>query len=294
MAKAECVLEPGSRCDGGSWSPGGATTAGPAMTERPASLQATPGGSGIVVPDRDTRGWVHSIETAGTLDGPGIRFVIFTSGCPLSCVYCHNPDARAMRGGHRRSAGEMLDEIETYAPFLRITGGGVTISGGEPLLQPAFVEAIFAGARSLGVHTALDTSGFLGKRASDRLLELTDLTLLDIKSFDPATYRSVTGVALKPTLDFARRLSEMGRPAWIRFVLVPGITDAPANVDGLADFVATLRNVERVEVLPFHKMGEFKWASLGLPYTLTEVEPPTHQQVESVREVFRSRGLLTF
>ncbi len=156
------------------------------------------------------------------------------------------------------------------------------------------MEAIFAGARELGVHTALDTSGFLGKRASDRLLQLTDLTLLDIKSFDPATYRSVTGVSLRPTLDFARRLSDMRRPAWIRFVLVPGVTDAPANVAGVADFVATLANVERVEVLPFHKMGEYKWAALGLPYTLEDIQPPSTAQVEEVRQVFRQRDLLTF
>ncbi len=300
MANRELVPATAGETGRAPWPPGGAAAGAIGATGATGATLPEPGvpgpetGSAGAAPGPATRGWVHSIETAGTLDGPGIRFVVFTSGCPLRCVYCHNPDARAMHGGRRRTAGDLVEELESYAPFLRITGGGLTVSGGEPLLQPAFVEAIFGGARELGVHTALDTSGFLGKRASDRLLQLTDLTLLDIKSFDPATYRSVTGVSLRPTLDFARRLSAMRRPAWIRFVLVPGVTDAPANVAGVADFVATLANVERVEVLPFHKMGEYKWAALGLPYTLEDIQPPSTAQVEEVRQVFRQRDLLTF
>ncbi len=296
MANHELVPATAGETGRAPWTPGGAAAGAAGATGATLPEPGVPGsqtGSARAAPGPATRGWVHSVETAGTLDGPGIRFVVFTSGCPLRCVYCHNPDARAMHGGRLRTAGDLVEEVESYAPFLKITGGGLTVSGGEPLLQPAFVEAIFAGARELGVHTALDTSGFLGKRASDRLLQLTDLTLLDIKSFDPATYRSVTGVSLRPTLDFARRLADRGRPAWIRFVLVPGVTDAPGNVAGLADFVAGLTNVERVEVLPFHKMGEYKWQSLGLPYTLRDVQPPTPEQVESVRQIFRERGLLS-
>jgi pyruvate formate lyase activating enzyme len=240
---------------------------------------------------REVEGFVHSVETGGTVDGPGVRFVVFTAGCPLACQYCHNPDCMTMSAGRKRMAGEMLDEIATYTRFLKRAGGGLTLSGGEPLMQPDFAASILRGAREMGLHTALDTSGFLGARATDALLEDTDLVLLDIKSWDRATYRAVTGVPLQPTLVFAERLAALGKPTWLRFVLVPGLTDAPANVDGLASYAAGLRNVERVEVLPFHKMGEFKWRQLGLPYRLGNTPEPTAEQVEEARERFRRHGL---
>lgn len=238
-------------------------------------------------------GRVHSIETAGMLDGPGIRQVIFLSGCPLRCLYCHNPDTACLDHGDERSADDLLADLSRRRAFLK--GGGLTLSGGEPLVQPGFVKTLLAGAKALGLHTAVDTSGHLGARADAELIALTDLWLLDIKSFIPDTYKRVTGVDPAPTLAFARRLAALNRPMWIRFVLVPGLTDAADNVAGVAAFVAGLgRAVERVEVLPFHKMGESKWEALGLPYTLTETQPPSPGATEAVRDVFRAHGLDVF
>ena len=238
-------------------------------------------------------GHVHSIETAGMLDGPGIRQVIFLTGCPLRCLYCHNPDTVCLGNGELRSAGELLADLARRRAFLR--GGGLTISGGEPLVQTGFVKALLAGAKELGLHTAVDTSGYLGARVDDDLMALTDLWLLDIKSFTPVTYKRVTGVEVEPTLAFARRLAARKRPMWIRFVLVPGLTDAVENIEGIAAFVAGLGDaVERVEVLPFHKMGEAKWASSGLAYTLQNTPPATPEQVNKARMIFRGVGLEVF
>ncbi len=236
-------------------------------------------------------GYVHSVETLGTVDGPGIRYVIFAQGCPLRCLYCHNPDTFKLKKGRLVASGMLLDDIQASADFLRCARGGVTLSGGEPLLQPEFSASLLRGCKEMRLHTALDTAGFLGERASDALLADVDLVLLDIKSFDAATYRRVTGVDLQPTLTFARRLEELGRKMWIRFVLVPGLTDDPANFEGLADFVASLKMVERVEVAPFHKMGEFKWNELRLHYDLADTQPPTRQSILQVHQVFSSRGL---
>lgn len=237
------------------------------------------------------RGRYHSFEVGAAVDGPGIRFVAFLTGCPLRCQYCHNPDTWHLKNGIEDDAGALVAEIRDCARYLRRGRGGVTLSGGEPLAQPAFTSAILHGCKALDLHTALDTSGFLGHQASDDLLADVDLVLLDIKSYDPETYCAVTGVSVQPTLDFARRLSAMGKPMWVRFVLVPGLTDAPANVTGLADFVADLATVERVDVLPYHKMGENKWAALGLDCRLKDVQPPTPEVQTRVRDVFRDRGL---
>jgi len=236
-----------------------------------------------------TRGRIHSTESCGTVDGPGIRFIVFTQGCPLRCLYCHNPDCRDPDQGEEVSVGELLVQICTYQAYLR--RGGVTVSGGEPLMQPEFVAALLQGCHELNLHTALDTSGFTPLAAALPALAHTDLVLLDIKSYLPETYRQVTSVALEPTLRFAEYLAEIGKPTWIRFVLVPGLTDAEANVRGLAHFVAGLKNVERLEVLPFHKMGEYKWRALGLPYSLHEVMPPTPEQIERVVSLFRQEGI---
>jgi len=238
-------------------------------------------------------GYVHSVETGGTVDGPGLRYVVFTAGCPLRCLYCHNPDAMHRKYGHVMRVDDLLDDIATYIPYLKRGSGGLTVSGGEPLVQPAFTHALLRGAKILGLHTALDTSGFLGARASDAMLADIDLVLLDVKAFAPATYQRVTGVSLKPTFDFARRLSGLGKSMWIRYVLVPGLTDNLAEIEGLADFAAGLDAVQRVEVLPFHKMGEWKWEQLSLPYQLKDTPPPSLEQVDEVRSVFRSRGLTT-
>ncbi len=241
------------------------------------------------VPSLSTAGYVHSVETCGTVDGPGVRYVLFTSGCPLHCQYCHNPDTQGKPHGQIKTAGEVLDDILEYRNFIK--NGGLTISGGEPLMQPDFIHAIFASAREAGIHTALDTSGFLGDKASDALLDEVDLVLLDIKSWDPQTYKFVTGGYIDPTICFARRLSKLGKPAWIRFVLVPGLTDDEHNIAGLAKFVATLTNVERMEIIPFHKMGEEKYHRSGLPYNLTDTPVPTASQIENARRIFADHGV---
>ena len=237
------------------------------------------------------RGWVHSVETGGSVDGPGLRYVLFLAGCPLRCLYCHNPDTRHMHDGTPTPSDEVVAEIATYADFLKRAHGGVTISGGEPLVQPEFCAAVFRGAKALGLHTALDTSGFLGSHADDHLLADVDLVLLDIKAFKESTYRRVTGASLRPTLEFAERLSLLRKPVWLRYVLVPGLTDDMTEIGGLAEFAAGLGVVERVDVLPFHKMGEFKWRELGLPYQLADTEPPSDELVRRVRDTFRDHGL---
>ncbi|MBP2471822.1 pyruvate formate lyase activating enzyme [Crossiella equi] len=236
-------------------------------------------------------GVVHSWDLATAVDGPGTRFVVFTAGCPLRCLYCHNPETRFARYGRRVTVAEVLAELRGYRRFIEVAGGGLTVSGGEPLLQPEFTGALLRGAKDLGLHTALDTSGYLGGRASEDLLAATDLVLLDIKSWDPATYRTVTGAELAPTLEFARRLDRRGIPMWVRFVLVPGLTDAPDNVDGIAGFVAGLASVQRVDVLPFHKMGAPKYAAIGLPFLLADTPVPDAALIARVRGQFRAHGL---
>ncbi len=240
-----------------------------------------------------TFGYIHSVETCGTVDGPGIRFIIFTTGCPLRCLYCSNPDCRYLEHGKQVTVDELIAEIKKYTSYMKASGGGVTISGGEPLFQPEFVREIFRRCKELGIHTALDTSGFCNLETAKSVLEFVDLVLLDIKSFEPATYTKVTGVDIKPTLILAKYLSDINKPAWIRFVLVPDLTDDTDNITGLADFISTLKNIQRVEVLPFHKMGEYKWEELGYEYKLKETPSPTSEQVEKVLNIFRSKGIFT-
>ncbi|MDD3288676.1 MAG: pyruvate formate-lyase-activating protein [Alphaproteobacteria bacterium] len=237
-------------------------------------------------------GYIHSVETAGAVDGPGLRFVVFVSGCPLRCLYCHNPDSRNMKDGKKTTAKEIISEIAKYSDFLMRTGGGVTVSGGEPLFQQDFVTEIFKECKKIGLHTALDTSGYLGKQVKAELLDVTDLVLLDIKSFDSMLYKQITGLTLQPTLDFAERLSIMGKPMWIRYVLVPNLTDDLALIDKLADFVSKLKSAERVEVLPFHKMGEQKWEALNLDYKLHDTQPPSQELIDRVKRIFTDRDLI--
>ncbi|MCT2587926.1 pyruvate formate-lyase-activating protein [Actinophytocola gossypii] len=238
-------------------------------------------------------GSVHSWDISTGTDGPGTRFVVFTSGCPLRCLYCQNPETWRMRDGRRTTVDELLREVVRYRRFIEVAGGGFTVSGGEPLLQPRFVGELLHRVKELGLHTALDTSGYLGARATDALLADTDLVLLDIKSSDPARYRRLTTVDLEPTLVFARRLAAMDKPVWIRYVLVPGLTDDPDDVDRLASFVSTLRNVERVEVLPFHTLGAVKYADLGIPFPLAHTPPPGPDLLRHVRDRFDRRGIIT-
>ncbi|OKL54899.1 pyruvate formate-lyase 1-activating enzyme [Bowdeniella nasicola] len=236
-------------------------------------------------------GSLHSWELVTAVDGPGTRLTVFLAGCPLRCLYCHNPDTLKMRDGEAVRTDDLLERITRYRPVFNATLGGVTFSGGEPLMQPAFLSRLLAGCKQLGIHTAIDTSGFLGANASDEMLDNLDLVLLDFKSGIPETYKSVTGRDLAPTIAFGNRLNDNAVAMWIRFVLVPGLTDAPENVERVADQVARWGSVHRVEVLPFHQMGRDKWASLGLDYQLSDTEPPSAEQTAAVRQVFAARGL---
>jgi pyruvate formate lyase activating enzyme len=235
-------------------------------------------------------GYAHSYETGSHLDGPGVRITLFLSGCTLRCQYCHNPDTWKLKHGVRISLEQVVTRLGHFAPALRALKGGLTISGGEPLVQAAFSRRILGAAKSLGLHTAIETSGFLGERATDEYLKNLDLVILDIKSGDPETYRRVTRQELAPTLRFAERLAAMGKPVWVRYTLVPGLTDDPANVDGVAKFVAPMKNVEWVEVLPFHQLGSFKWEALGMDYQLADTPPAPAELVQRVLGQFREAG----
>jgi pyruvate formate lyase activating enzyme len=240
-------------------------------------------------PDRHLGG-VKLYETASRVDGPGLRVVLFVSGCLLRCSYCHNPDTWHLKDGTYVAAQEAIDRLAQFAGALRALDGGLTISGGEPMVQLAFTRRILAGAKQLGLHTAIETSGYLGDRVDEKYLSVLDLVLLDIKSSNPDTYRTVTGRDLAPTLRFAERLAAIGKSVWVRFTLVPGITDDPANVEGIARFVAPMKNVEWVEVQPFHQLGAFKWKSMNLDYKLVHTATPTPDLIERCIEQFRAAG----
>lgn len=240
------------------------------------------------------QGYLHSVETGAAVDGPGMRFVFFTSGCQFRCLYCHNPDTWKLHNGRHVTVEEALAELRPYAGFLRFAGG-VTVSGGEPLMQQEFVGALFRGAKTMGLHTALDTQGFLHESVTDDWFDDVDLVLLDIKHINPERYHQITAQHLQPTLDFARRLVRLGKKMWIRYVLVPGLTDKPADIRALAQFICTLGDsVERVEVLPFHQMGAHKWEALHLHYQLADTPTPTALQADTARQIFASHGLTVF
>jgi pyruvate formate lyase activating enzyme len=235
-------------------------------------------------------GYAHSYETASRYDGPGLRVVLFMSGCLLRCSYCHNPDTWHLKDGTCVSAQQVIDRLGAFAPALRELGGGLTISGGEPMVQLAFTRRILAAAKQMGLHTAIETSGYLGDHVDDKYLASLDLVLLDIKSSNPRTYREVTARELDPTLRFAERLAAMGKPVWVRFTLVPGFTDDAANVEGIARFVAPMKNVEWVEVQPFHQLGAFKWKAMKLDYKHVDTPTPTPDLINRVIEQFRAAG----
>jgi len=247
-----------------------------------------------VAEEDDLVGYVHSYEVGTTVDGPGLRFVAFLSGCLLRCQYCHNPDTWHKRNGHPVTVSAAMRQIGKYAKVLNITKGGITLSGGEPMVQRPFMTRIFRRCKELGLHTCLDTSGRMGDRMTDQDMMDIDLHLLDIKSGDPEIYKKVTHQPLQPTIDYANRLSALGRPMWIRYVLVPGLTDGFDNVEKVADICAGLKTIERVEILRFHQLGSDKWTKLGLEYPLEKCEAPSAELTERVRGQFRSRGLTVY
>lgn len=236
-------------------------------------------------------GFLHSFTTGSMVDGPGVRVVGWTTGCHWRCQYCHNPDTWNMSNGIPVSTFRAAEELRKYRHGLKAMSGGFTLSGGEPLMQDRFAVKLFAAAKEMNIHTTLETNGSLGKRLTDDELELIDLIMLGIKSWDPERHKNLTGMDVIPTLDFARRLAARKRPIWVRFVLVPGLTDDEKDIAEIAKFAASLGNVERVEVLPFHQMGRFKWDELALSYKLNDVRPPTPEAVERVCEQFRAAGL---
>ena len=245
------------------------------------------------------KGYVHSIETFGLVDGPGVRYVLFVQGCKMRCRYCHNPetwkictdeDEKMDVGVGWQTAKEAFDRAYRYQNYWK-NNGGITVSGGEPLLQIDFVTELFGYAKEKGVHTTLDTSGSIyGEEPAtvekfEKLMEVTDLFMLDIKEMDEDEHKKLTGQTNKNILDMATCLSDHGKAMWIRHVLVPGITDDDGQLHRLRAFIDTLKTVERVEILPYHTLGVFKWKELGIPYALEDVEPPTKEQVEHAREI---------
>jgi pyruvate formate lyase activating enzyme len=239
-------------------------------------------------------GFLHSFTTGSTVDGPGVRVVAWTTGCMFRCQYCHNPDTWKMKNGVPVSVARASDELSKYRHGLKAMSGGFTLSGGEPLMQHRFAVKLFGAARGMGIHTALDTNGFFGDRLGDGDLEAIDLVLLDIKAWDPERHKRLTGVDVEPTLAFARRLAARRRAVWLRYVLVPGLTDERDEIAKIAGFAGGLGNVARVDVLPFHQMGRFKWKQLDLDYALEEQKPPSAELVEEVCELFRSEGLTAY
>jgi pyruvate formate lyase activating enzyme len=245
--------------------------------------------------NREIVGYLHSVETGAAVDGPGVRCVYFMSGCNFRCLYCHNPDTWKMGAGRAVTLERALAELAPYRKFLE-RAGGVTVSGGEPLVQARFVGKLLKKIKGdFGLPTALDTQGFLHEGVEDAWFDAVDLVLLDIKHSDPGKYLELTGKALQPTLDFAQRLVRLRKKTWIRYVLVPGVTDDEGDILRLADIVAGLGDiVERVEVLPFHQLGKFKWKEMGIAYRLEKTEAPSGEAVERARGVFEARGLAVF
>ena len=235
-------------------------------------------------------GFIHSTESFGTVDGPGVRFVVFLQGCPMRCQYCHNPDTWQMNTGSVRSTESLLREYERNAAFY--SKGGITVTGGEALMQIDFLLELFRLAKEKGIHTCLDTSGITYHPDNtahleklDRLMELTDLVLLDIKHIDPPAHKALTGHDNGRILAFARYLADKKVPVWIRHVVVPGITDDPAALARLGTFISTLPNVQALDVLPYHVLGVSKYEELGIPYPLAGVEPATQAQAREAKKI---------
>jgi pyruvate formate lyase activating enzyme len=237
-------------------------------------------------------GFLHSFTTGSAVDGPGIRLVAWTTSCMFRCQYCHNPDTWTLKNGIPVPLEKAIEEVRKYANGLRAMKGGFTLSGGEPLMQDRFAARLFEAVHDMGIHTAIETNGFYGQKLSDDELRNIDLVILDMKAFTRAQHERVTGgMHNEDVLEFCNRLSALKRPMWLRYVLVPGLTDIPEEMEAVADFGASLGVVERAEILPFHQMGRYKWQRLGLEYQLDDADPPTHDAVTLAVSIFRDAGL---
>jgi pyruvate formate lyase activating enzyme len=235
-------------------------------------------------------GRIHSLESFGTVDGPGIRFVVFMQGCPLRCQFCHNPDTWEVHKGTEYSPEQLASEIIKYKSYMEFSGGGVTFTGGEPLLQAEFILEVCKILQKQGISIAVDTSGFVWNDAVKEVLDYTDIVLLDIKNYDPIVYQTVTGVPLAPTLKLLDYLKEKNITTWIRYVLVPQLTDNLDSVRKLSAHLDKYPNVAKIELLGFHKMGEFKWKELGLDYQLSDTKEPSKELLFEVKKIFESNG----
>ena len=242
---------------------------------------------------QEIKGKIHSVESFGSVDGPGVRYIVFLQGCHMRCKYCHNPETWAMEGGEELTAKEVFDKAYRYRNYWK-KNGGITVSGGEALLQIDFVIALFKLAKEKGVHTTLDTSGNPFTREEpffskfNELMKVTDLFMLDIKQIDDEKHKKLTGWTNSNILDLAQYLSDNGKAMWIRHVLVPGITTDDADLEKLRDFVGSLKTVERFEILPDHTLGVFKWENLGIPYELGDVMPPTKEEIAHAEEILHT------
>ncbi|WP_102345190.1 pyruvate formate-lyase-activating protein [Bacillus sp. Marseille-P3661] len=238
-------------------------------------------------------GNIHSIETCGTVDGPGIRYVIFVQGCLLRCQYCHNADTWDIGKGKVMTVQDIIEDIQSYLPFIKASGGGITVSGGEPLLQLDFLYELFRECKKLDIHTVIDSSGGcysnepIFKEKLNKVLSLTNLVLLDLKHINEQAHKKLTGKTNQHILEFAQYLSDKQIPVWIRHVLVPGITNDEVSLTQLGNFIKTLKNVEKVEVLPYHKLGVYKWEALGHKYPLEHVKPPTETEIKRAYELLQ-------
>jgi pyruvate formate lyase activating enzyme len=239
------------------------------------------------------KGWIHSVESLGTQDGPGIRYVVFTQGCPLRCKYCHNPDTWCMTDGQEIEVEELMSKILRCKPFISRSKGGVTISGGEPTLQIDFVLELLKRCKEEELHTALDTSGYIDKDKFESLLPYIDLVLLDIKHIDDIEHQELTGVSNQKILEILNLLEKKGKSFWVRHVVVPGINDKVEYIERLTELLAPLDNLEKVELIAYHELGVHKWETIGLDYQLKDVKPPSKEKMEEFKEIFIQKGINT-
>lgn len=233
-------------------------------------------------------GYIHSIETFGTLDGPGIRYVIFMQGCPMRCAFCHNPDTWSMVYGQKKTVDWLVEDIKNYIPYFKSSGGGLTVSGGEPLLQATFLSLLFSRLKKLNIHKTVDTSGFAEVEKIKELMSMTDLVMLSIKHPDPERHREISGQSNDRPMALARYLNRIDMPLWIRYVLIPGVSDRQQDLQMLADLIAKFSNVQRLELLPYHTMGVSKWQALGIKSFLIDTPAPTALEIQAAQQYMRT------